>query len=170
MDKSLVSIYQSLQKLVGLHRQLLDTVRSERTALVDADLNAIHTITSTKQALIESVHQVESERLKLTGELAVLWKKHYRELTLPNIIIHIQGYDAKGAEQLRSVFNTLTVLIQRISEQNQDNRRLIEKSLEHVHQMKKNILGEATPHSNTYTQQGQRTSSPQGSRLLSKEA
>jgi flagellar biosynthesis/type III secretory pathway chaperone len=170
VDKVLTQVYQKLQKLVGLHRQLLEAVRTERESLVQADLNSIHSVTSIKQTLIESINQLESERVKSMGELAVFWKKPYRELTLPNIIIRIQGDDPKGAEQLRSVFNTLNVLIQRISEQNKDNRALIEKSLEHLGEMKKNILGESSPHSSTYTQQGYKMNNSKVSRLLSKEA
>lgn len=170
MDKILTQVYEKLQKLVGLHRQLLEAVRTERESLVQADLSAIHSVTSHKQALLGSIHQVESERLRAMGELAVLWKKPFKELTLPHLIIQIQGHDAKGAEQLRTAYNTLKLLIQRISEQNQDNRALIEQSLGHLHNMKKNILGETVPRSNTYTHQGQQKSRPQVSRLLSKEA
>lgn len=170
MEKILIQIYQNLQKLVGFHRQLLDIVRLERQALVQANLGEIQSSTTGKQVLIESIQQVESARLKLMGELAIQWKRPYRELTLPNIIITIQGIDPKGAEQFRSSYNALTILIQRITEQNRDNRLLIEKSLEHVGEMKKNILGEVSKKSNTYTQQGQRTTHHPVSRLISKEA
>ncbi len=170
MEKQLVSLYQNLQKLAGLHRQLLDVVRLERQFIIQAHLNEIHNVTNMKQALVESVYQVESERLKLTSELAIYWKKPFYDLTLSNIIIHIQGVDPKGADQFRSTYNLLTILIQRITEQNQDNRLLIEKSLEHVHEMKKNILGEACQKSSTYTHQGQRTTNQAVSRIISQEA
>ena len=169
MEKPLFEIYQVLQKLIGLHRQLLEAVRTEKNSLVDADLNAIQSITSVKQALIESIFQAESDRLKLTGLLSVQWKKPYKEMTLPNMILEIQARDPKGAEQLRTAFNALTILIQRILEQNQGNKSLIEKSLEHVHQMKRNILEESAPRSNTYGQSGQRVSGHSGARLISRE-
>ncbi len=169
MEKPLVQIYQSLQKLVGLHRQLLESVRLERETLVQADLSGIQCATLAKQSLIQEIHHAEGVRLKQSGELALFWKKPLRELTLPNIIMTIQGEDARGAEQFRSMYNTLNVLIQRITDQNQSNLVLIEKSLEHVHQMKKNILNEAAPQSTTYSQQGQRVSSAHHSRLISKE-
>jgi flagellar biosynthesis/type III secretory pathway chaperone len=169
VEKPLLQIYQNLQRLTGLHRQLLDVVRSERENLVQADLKGIQTATAAKQGLIESIHQAESDRLKLTAELAVLWKKPFKDLTLPNIIIFIQGIDAKGAEQLRSVFNTLTILIQHISKQNLDNKFFLEKSLEHIHQMKKNVLGETTAKSNTYTNHGQKAGGISSARLISKE-
>jgi flagellar biosynthesis/type III secretory pathway chaperone len=169
VEKSFLQVYQTLQKMVGLHRQLLEVVRVEREVLVQADLTGIQNAALTKQSLIEEIKHFEAQRVKQTGELAVTWKVPLRELTLPNIIILAQGSDAKAAEQMRTIYNVLTVLIQRITEQNQSNMMLVEKSLEHVHQMKKNILGEASPQSVTYGHQGQKVTSHQLSKLISKE-
>jgi len=170
VEKTLTQVYQTLEKLVGLHRQLLDTVRMERDALVQADKKGVEEAVRAKQAIIEAVRMCESERLKKVGELALLWKKPLRDLTLPLIIIAIQGEDPRAAEQLRGAYNALTILIQRITDQNNDNRAFVEKSLEHVHAMKRNVLGESVPKSNTYTQQGQKSNPVNGARLISKEA
>lgn len=170
MEKIVENIYRVLQKLIGFHRQLLEKTRSERAALVEANVSAIQEATHAKEALIEAIRQEENRRLKITGDLAIEWKKPLRELTLPNIIIEVQGKDLKTAELLRSSYNTLTFLIQRIEEQNQSNLKLVETSLEHINNMKKNVLGESNPHSDTYTQQGQKMTPTGGARLLSKEA
>ena len=170
MEKNLSNLYDSLQKLTGLHRQLLEIVRLERTALIDADLKSIHAVTAKKQSLIESVQQEENRRLKFVGEISMDWKRSIKDLTLPNIVIEIQAKDPKGAEQLRSIFNALSVLIQRISDQNASNRILIERSLEHICEMKRNVLGEATVNSDTYTQKGSKTSGTPASRLFLGEA
>jgi flagellar biosynthesis/type III secretory pathway chaperone len=169
-DKNLSSIFQTLQKLVGLHRQLMENVRFEREALTNADLKGVQETTFAKEALVEQIRQQESARLKATAELALTWKRPFKELTLTNIIIAIQARDPKGAEQFRGVYNALTILIQRIREANEYNRGLVEKSLEHVHNMKRNVLGEAVPKSETYTPQGQRQPYTGGARLISKEA
>jgi flagellar biosynthesis/type III secretory pathway chaperone len=170
MERPVELIYGSLQKLVGLYRQLLDTVRVEKDSLVQADLRGIQEATCAKQALIETIRQEETRRLKHLGELAFLWKKPLKDLTLGAIVIAIQGRDSKGADQLRSVFNTLTILVKRVSDQNLENKALVERTLDHITQMKKNVLGEASLASNTYTQQGTRSSGPAESRLISKEA
>jgi len=170
VERPLSQIHEALQRLVGLHRQLLDTVRMEREALVQADAPRIQEATCAKQALIEAIRQAESERLKRTGELALLWKKPLRELTITNIVLAIQGVDPKSAEQFRSIQNTLVIMVQRISDQNRDNQTFVERSLEHVKNMKKNVLGESAPKTNTYTQQGQRSNPVAGARLISKEA
>jgi flagellar biosynthesis/type III secretory pathway chaperone len=163
-------LHEALQKLIGLHRQLLDSVRLEREALTAASLKDIQDATFAKQALIEAIRQAETERLRATGELAIAWKRPVKDLTLGEIVIAVQGRDAKTAETLRSSLNALNLLIKRIREQNDDNRGLVERSLEHVHQMKRNVLGEAVPNTGTYTQQGQKNPATGGARLISKEA
>jgi flagellar biosynthesis/type III secretory pathway chaperone len=162
-------IHSSLQKLIGLHRQLLEVCRSEREALTQADLKRIEETTLAKQGVVEEIRQAEGRRIQHVAELAMLWKKPIRELSLPSLIIAIQGQDPKAAEQLRSAYNALTVLIQRITEQNDDNKALVQRSLSNVNEMKRNVLGEAVPKSNTYTAQGQRAGVTGGARLISKE-
>ena len=170
MEAKLAQIYQVLQKLVGLHRQLLETVRMEREALLASDLKVIQDCTYAKEGSIEAIRQAEAERIKLVTELAMMWRKPLRELTITQIAIEIQGRDLKTADQLRSAHTALTILLQRITEQNRANGELVQTSLSHLEQMKKNVLGESEPKSNTYTQQGQRASGPSGARLISREA
>jgi hypothetical protein len=167
LDKNLAEIYAVLQKLTGLHRQLLDTVRIERDALVSADLKAIQEVTNAKTVLVEHVRQHESLRLRLIGALAAEWKIPAAEMTLQRMIIQVQGTDQKSAEQFRSALNALTLLIR---EQNEDNRVLVETSLDHVNTMKRNVLGEAQPRSNTYNKTGQSQAPASDARLISQEA
>ncbi len=163
-------LYQALQRLVGLHRQLLDNVRMERKSLVDADLKGIQDATVAKQALVEAIRQAEFQRQKCVAELAVATKVPVRDLTLANLVLAAQAIDNKLAEQFRTAQNALNLLIQRIVEQNDDNKSLVEKSLAHVNEMKRNVLGEAAPKSSTYNQQGQRANPASGARMLSREA
>lgn len=169
MENILASIYQILQKLIGFHRQFLETVRMEREALVAADVKGVQETTYAKETIIESIRIVENERLKRLVELSILWKRPVKELTLPNIIIQIQGRDLKEAEKFRSSYHALTLLIQRIRDQNEDNLALVERSLEHIHNMKRNVLGEGQPRTEVYTSRGQKTNGPGGARLISKE-
>lgn len=169
MDKTITDIHQNLQRQIGLHRQMLETVRMERKALLDSDLKGVQESTLAKEALIQGIQQCESERLKLVGLLATKWKRPAKDLTLTNVIIAIQGDEPRAAELLRSAQNALTVLVQRTIEQNRENRDLVERSLEHVNNMKQNVLHEQAPKNDTYTQKGQKSGPAQGARLISKE-
>jgi flagellar biosynthesis/type III secretory pathway chaperone len=169
LENTLLSINQVLKKLIGSHRQLLDVVREEKACLVQADLSKIQAATRAKEGIIEEILRLESDRLKLLTELSVEWKKPLKDLTLSQLVIAIQGTDPQGAEQFRSNFNVLTVLIQRITEQNQESQALMERSLVHIRQMNQNVLGEATAKSSTYTQQGHRSAGIKPPRYISKE-
>lgn len=164
------AIYTTLQKMLGHHRQLLEAVREERKALVDADIKRIQEMTYSKEATIESIRLLESQRIKLSAELAVLWKRPLQELTLSQIILSVQGEDIKMSENLRNTYNALLHIIGRARDQNRDNSELVQKSLEHVTAMKKNILGESVPWSQTYNPQGQPAHNGGASRLISQEA
>jgi predicted phage tail protein len=170
LEPGLTELYQTLQKLVGFHRQLLDIVRLEREALLNVDLRSVQETTLAKEGLVQLIHQSETQRIKQVTLIAVQWKKQVKDLTLSKLIIEVQGKDLKFADQLRSMLNTLNLLTERIIEQNKENSRLAANALAHVDEMKKNILGEATPKSDTYSSQGKKMASTSGSHFISKEA
>ena len=163
-------LLECLQALLGLHRQLLDLVRREREALVNLNSTVVEECTLAKQELIDQMGRCESRRGLVTAQIAAQLKRPYSELTLGAIIIAIQGDDLKKADALRSVQNALRILTERIAAQNLDNGRLIESSLTHIQAMKRNVLGEAKPKSQTYTAQGQRSVTQAEARLISQEA
>jgi hypothetical protein len=170
-ERPIAEIHASLQKLVGYHRQLLDIVRIEKDALLEANLRGIQEATCAKQALIESIKLEEIRRQQQVAELAMLLKRPMSELTLLEIAIAVQGEAPRGADQLRSAFNALTILVKRVADANRENAALVERSLNHIREMKKNVLGDAKTSSNTYTQQGTRSNAaPNGARLIEREA
>ena len=171
MEKSLVQIHASLQKLIGLHRQLLDVVRAEREALTQASLSGIQEATCAKEALVETIRIEESARIKEVAAIAMALMTPARELTLSNLIIAVQTSHPKLSEQLRSSYNALLVLTQRIAEQNRYNSELIARSLGHLYQMKNNVLGEAVPAAATYGSHGKKVNpTTSAARLISQEA
>lgn len=170
MVEKITQLHEILHQLIGFHRSLLENVRAEREALIAADLKRIQELTYEKESLVESIKQQEQLRVKLVAELSVILRKPLRELTLTNLIILVQGENLKLADQLRNSLTALTTLASRISDQNRANRTLVERSLEHIHVMKRNVLGEATPKSDTYGAQGQkRVAGATSPRFVSKE-
>lgn len=162
LEKDLSKLYQTLQGLVGLHRQLLETLRFEKDALVAVDLKQIQEAVLAKEATIESIRQAEFNRIQIMHS--------FEEKTLNELISTFQVAQPKMAEQLRSTYQALKMLLDRTIEANKYNERLTAQALEHVGNMKKNVLGESVPSASTYTAQGQRTNSASGARLISKEA
>lgn len=171
--RAIREIYESLQRLVGHHRRLLDIVRTERDALIQADIRVVEEITLAKRELIESIRQEESQRLARVADLAACeaWAgSRPEDLALTAIILAIQGEDLRTADQLRSVQTALGILAKRVSDQNRENQALVEKTLDHIQRMKRNVLGADPARPATYTQQGTRSTHPAGARLLSREA
>jgi tRNA A37 N6-isopentenylltransferase MiaA len=170
VEKILNDLFQVLQKLFGQHRQLLEIVRTERENLIQLDKDALVAILSRKQSTIEAIGQAENQRLQLVSELGRLWGRPSSELTLTQIVIEIQGFNPKLAEQYRSTYHALTILIQRISEQNRDNQKFLNRSIDNIAEMKRNVLGVAATARGTYSHQGQRVTGASSSHLISREA
>lgn len=170
LDRNLAPLYVCLQRMIGLHRQLYETCKLEREAFIAADVKAITEQTHAKELIIETIRQAESERIRISAHIALDWKVKIQDLTLNFIIREVEPRDAAASERFRSALTALTVLIERAKKLNESNRSLVEKSLEHVNAMKKNVLGEAVPSTETYGNQGQKLPNTAGARLLSTEA
>ena len=169
-DKYLEPLYACLQRMLGLHRQLYETCKLEREAFVAADVKLITEQTHAKELIIETIRQVEAERIRVSTFIAADWKVKLSELTLNTIIREVEPRNKETSEKFRSALTALTVLIERAKKLNESNRELVEKSLEHVNAMKKNVLGEAVPSTEMYGNQGQKLPNTAGARLLSTEA
>lgn len=169
MTENIEKILNILQKLIGLHRQLHEVCRTEREALVNADVKQVQEFVHAKELVIESIKQEEAKRIRISAELALEMKRPLAEMTLTNLIKETEPTNPQLAESLRSAMNALVILIDRARKLNESNRELIDRSLEHVHAMKRNVLGEAVPRSEVYGSQGQKLPNTGGARLISKE-
>jgi hypothetical protein len=156
--------------MIGLHRQLYETCKLEREAFIAADVKLITEQTHAKELIIETIRQSEAERIRISTFIALDWKVPLKELTLSFVIREVEPRDSANSERFRSALTALTVLIERAKKINESNREFVERSLEHVNAMKKNVLGEAVPATAMYGNQGQKVPNTAGARLLSTEA
>ncbi len=169
MENRLSDLLKILQKQLAHYRQLSDLLRTEREAVAEAKLSVIQDCVFAKESAIDGIRQREHERLRILGELAFELKIPIKNLNLNQLVLEVQGRFPKLSEQLRSVQVALQLMVQKAHDQNLYNKGLLEKSLMHFHQMKRNVLGEAEEKSQTYSSTGQQRSPGQGARLLSKE-
>ncbi len=170
MKKTIDRFYEILESLVGFHRQLLDLVRIEKEALIQAELKKVQELTAAKEVILGSIQQAELDRQKMVAEFSVIYKIPKKDLTLSQLIIQVQGDYPKEAEQYRSAMSAMTILIQRITEQSKESSALIEKSLEHLSNMKANVLREQGHKNEVYSKSGNKVQPSRESRLLSREA
>jgi flagellar biosynthesis/type III secretory pathway chaperone len=169
LEKPVADILDSLGKLVELHQELVEACGLERDALVQADLKGMQDITLRKQKIVDSILVAEQVRSLNLVAYAHARGLAMEGLTLGRLIELLGSIDPKSAGALGAARLALTTVVNRAVELNDSNRALLERSLGYIEQMKRNVLGEAAPKSNTYNPQGQPKQSGGGSRLISRE-
>jgi flagellar biosynthesis/type III secretory pathway chaperone len=165
-------LHESLQELIGLHRQLYETVKAENEAITNADLKLTYDAAAAKEALVHWIHTAEMSRQAVVYALCQDEGLGSKNPSLRELILHFQTRNPELSNKLQTDLSTLLILVDRIKKQNESNGRLLESSLKHVNNMKKNIFGETTHQGRTYNQQGQRnpgSANSHGPRLISKE-
>lgn len=170
MNSKLRELAQNLQKQLGLHRELLENLRREHQALLNAEMREIQEITYAKEIVLATLGQVERDRVAIMEKLVDgrLIKELPQSVT--QVVLAVQGEHVNDAAALRSTCQALRVLIERITKVNQENSQLAHSALKHLEQMKTNVLGEAQRKAETYTDRGSKqTGNARESRLLSAE-
>lgn len=171
-EKLTEKLHQSLQDLIGLHRQLHEVVKSENDAISNADVKATYEAAAAKEALIHWIHQSEMNRQTVVYTIAQEEGLESNSPTLRELILHFQPRDMDASNTLQSDLNMLVLLVERIKKQNELNGKLVAASLKHIDNMKKNIFGETTHQARTYNQLGQKntaSANEHGPRLISRE-
>ena len=148
---------------------LATLVRAEREALLSLDVRRIHDVTLEKQGILHEVVVAEQDRITATRIVAALLNAPADTANLSSLILLSQAASLRISDQLRSVQQTLQLLVSRIQDQNRANSLLVETSLVHVNEMKKNVIGESMPGSGTYSASGQKQNGPAQARLFSAE-
>lgn len=166
------TLHEYLQRLVGLHVQLLDQVKVEAQALAEADLRVLHESSLAKEALIALIRIEDHQRQMIVDQLQFDGHLPRTTNTLIQIIAHLHGIAPNLADRMQSTLNTLKVIIERIQMQSRINAGVIDKSLHHVLAMKDNLLGEVQP-TRTYSAKGVTnplSATNNGPRMISKKA
>ena len=165
-------LHESLQDLIGLHRQLGEVVKSENIAITNADIKGTYEAATAKEALIHWIHQAELNRQTVVYAIAQEQNLETHTPSLRELILHFQSRDIETSNRFQSDLSVLILLVERIKKQNEINGSLVSTSLKHIDNMKKNIFGETTHQARTYNQQGKKniaTSNEHGPRLISRE-
>lgn len=164
---SVIGLIDCLHHLIGQQRQLLEIVREERQALLDSHLKSVEQCSYSKEVLLHSITQSEKQRQAVVEKVLTQINAKTDRPSLNDIIIKIQADRPKEAQQLRSQWNTLKHLNQRIIEQNRENQKLVEAMLEHLNKMKSNVLGGMQEQADGYSNKGAKKTRGPGGKLIS---
>lgn len=121
-------LVKELKALVGLYRSLYAVVRSERNALMIADVSALAGLNAAKTKLITAVRKAEDSWSVIAEEMRGTLKDN----TTPRLVflaLQLEGSERTYLLRLRKVLN---ILVERTHTMNKENAKLIESALAHV--------------------------------------
>lgn len=130
MDKSRYpELVQKLKELVVIYRSLYTVVRSERNALVNADVGALAGLNAAKTKLIAKVKKAEDAWSEVAEEMRGGALNDSKTPRLVFLALQLEGSERTYLLRMRKVLN---ILIERSHELNKENAKLIESALAHV--------------------------------------
>jgi flagellar biosynthesis/type III secretory pathway chaperone len=127
--KAYEELVESLDQLVKVYRQLLETVRRENDILVSAKMDEISSVNQTKEKLIYKVRELDDQWQKAAQHLATEFQMPDVQPSLMELSRNYRGDEAVKLEQIHSV---LTLLVARITEINKRNEVLVQAALSHI--------------------------------------
>ncbi|RYZ69189.1 MAG: hypothetical protein EOP09_08145, partial [Proteobacteria bacterium] len=140
-----------------------------KDAIVTADLKLIQEKTHAKEYLVECIRSLDQKRALAVGEIFFALDSDTKTPTLSQLIMDIESSHSEQSLKLRAQLNTLLHLVKSAQKFNNQNKDLLAQSIQHIEAMKKNVLGESKPKSETYGAQAQVKSGQTGAKLVSKE-
>ncbi|MGE4232177.1 MAG: flagellar protein FlgN [Bacteriovoracia bacterium] len=165
-DRKSAEIAFALDKLIGLHRALLELLVQEYSYVVTAQTEQLVEVTQSKQQVLGEILNAEHLRIEAASRLL-------KTLGLPSTasISEInQKIGDKEARDLNLQKEVLTELILRSKEQNKINMEFVRQSLDRIDVLKRNALGVNNTSNENYSDAGKRQPIPtHGGRLLSTE-
>lgn len=109
--------------------QYLIPIEEEKTQMiVSNDLESLSEITKQEQEFISEVNGLEKQREEIVKNIATVLGKESSKLTIRTIIELLKGQ--KEQRDLARVYDTLTKTLDRVVSINEQNKALIEQSLD----------------------------------------
>ena len=166
MEK-LEALSGTLDDLVKVYRNLLETIRREKEILISANLDELNENNRSKEAALLKITQLEDARIAQARELAQLLGLNADAPRLLEIARKIGG---TTGDRLTNIHSVLELLLQRVQELNRSNEVLVKSALENITGAMKSIR-ETLQDKPTYERRGEVKANPAGSgQLVSREA
>lgn len=140
-----------LEKENEIYKELLDLSLRKTPVIVSADLEALASITDLEQTVVSKVGALDKKRETCMKDIAVVINKDVNSLKLIDLIDMLK---ARPQEQKRlsAIYDSLSDTIGQLKRANEQNKQLIESSLELV-QFDLNVIQsmKAAPETANYT-------------------
>lgn len=155
-----------LEEELKVYRHLLDLVRHEKDVLVAAKIEELTENNNAKEVLLAKLKQLDRLRDKAARDLA---QAVGADVAQPRLLDMASKMVGAEADRLRSLHQTLDLIVHRLKELNKKNESLAQSALANIQgamQALKTTLSE-TP---TYKKHGDTKSEVQPGQLVSREA
>lgn len=157
-----------LEKLIVLHRSLLDLLQEEYEQMTFVDAKSLLETAHSKEVLLFEIWNLEQLRIKTSERIALEQGLVPSKITLLNLTKNLPQQEQEKLKTQRTILNQL---LKQAKERNARNQFFVESSLVRLDQMKKNVLGMGNNSNENYSHSGIRQPiHEQGGRLLSTEA
>ncbi len=115
-----------LNELTKYYSLLLELIKKEKDLLIEAKIDELAESNKTKEALLAKIRATDLEREKCAYELGLRLglAGHF-----PRLLELAKKATLKEAETLRTIHTTLTTLIERVTDLNQENQLYTESAL-----------------------------------------
>lgn len=131
MASLMENLMDVLDKENSEYEILLEISKRKTPVIVQGDLEQLQKITDEEQDVLDRLGRLEAKRREVTDDVANVLNKDVDKLKLTDLI---EMFKSRPAEQkkLAEIHDKLTVTLKQMSDVNEQNRQLIQSSLEMV--------------------------------------
>jgi flagellar biosynthesis/type III secretory pathway chaperone len=127
---SVKPIIQVMETMLGAHMKLIDATKEKRSALVDGDMSALHSIIYRVNSCTDEIQQLEEERKRLVAEY--MKEKGYTSSAVTVEEVLAMMVDEEAKTRLNLIVSQLRDVIEEIRKINESNQQLIQSSLSYI--------------------------------------
>lgn len=145
--EDLISILEEEQKI---YEKLIPIASEKTKVIIQNNLESLQKITEQEQEAIDKVTALEKKRSEVIFNIAIILNKDAKTIKLTDII-DVLDNTPKEKKQLSLLHDHLKATVQRLVQINQQNKSLIEQSLEMIEFNMNLIQSARMSHGNNYT-------------------
>ncbi len=131
MASLMENLIDVLNKECSEYQSLLELSQKKTSIIVKNDLEALNAITDEEQIVVSRINHLDDERNVVMADIANVINKDVATLKLDNVISMLKGRPAEQ-DALKTIHDNLKGTVDRLKQVNENNKVLLETSLEMV--------------------------------------
>lgn len=120
----------TLDKLNVLYDELLESAKQKKEAIIKNEIEMIQEINDNENIILGKTEKLDKKRIELFSDIAFVLNKNPDDITITKLSEYIKGQ--KEEPDVIRVRDTAGKLLKELKEINDQNKQLIEYSLEHA--------------------------------------